>query len=304
MASTKRLPDFIAPMLARSAEPFDSSDHLFEIKWDGTRALLFVEANGYRIVNRRRFAIAERYPELEFLGELAPGTVLDGEIVVLRDGKPDFTLLLSREQSRSALRRRSSAIEYPATFIAFDQLYADYRSLESEPLERRRARLEETVAAVSRNQLVFSDGITGHGKEYFESACAQGLEGVVAKRLDSRYHAGQRSDAWLKIKPRLSLLCAIIGYVPSGVDDFKSLIIATNEDGELRPVGKVGSGIDDRTHADLGRRLRERARATPLIPCSIQGKWVEPGLYCTVTYHERTKSGQLRAPVFKELVVE
>jgi bifunctional non-homologous end joining protein LigD len=162
MASTKRLPDFIAPMLATSAEPFDSPDHLFAIKWDDTRALLFVEADGYRIVDRRRFAIGERYPELEFLGELAPGTVLDGEIVVLRDGRPDFTLLLSREQSGSSLRRRSSAIEYPATFIAFDQLYSNYNP----------------------------------------------------------------------------------------------------------------------------------------------GNWVEPGLYCTVTYHERTKSGQLRAPVFKELVDE
>ena len=161
MASTKRLPDFIPPMLARSAEPFDSSRHLFEIKWDGTRAVLFVDDRGYRIVNRRRFEIADRYPELESLGELKPGTILDGEIVVLRDGKPDFPLLLSREHSGSPLRRRSSAVEYPATFIAFDQIYSDYGSLEGEPLERRRERLAETVASAAGPRLVFSDGITG-----------------------------------------------------------------------------------------------------------------------------------------------
>lgn len=304
MPSRKRLPDFIAPMLARIAEPFDSPEHLFEIKWDGTRALLFVESDRYRILNRRRAVITERYPELDVLGKLKPGAVLDGEVVVLRDGKPDFRLLLSREHSASALRRQSSAIEYPATFMAFDQLYSDYRSLEKLPLRARRDQLAETVAAASHPRLVFSDGIMQRGKDYFEEVCARGLEGVMAKRLDSPYHAGRRTDAWLKIKRRKMLLCAIIGYVPSGPDDIRSLIIATSDDGELRCVGKVGSGIDERTRADLWRLLGEKARATPLIPCSIPGKWVEPGLYCTVTYQERTESGQLRAPVFKELVVE
>ena len=304
MPAKKTLPDFIAPMLAKSAEPFDSPDYLFEIKWDGTRALAFVEKGGYRIVNRRRFTIADRYPEFELLGQLDPGTVLDGEIVVLRDGKPDFNLLLSREHSGSSLRRRSSALRYPATFIAFDQLYRGYRSLTDQPLETRREHLSRTVEAASDPRLVFSDGITGRGEAYFEEVCERGLEGVMAKRLGSKYHAGKRSDAWLKIKRRLSLLCAIIGYVPSGPDDFKSLIIAAEEDGELGFVGKVGSGIDTDTHTDLNRRLRERPRATSLVPCPILGKWVEPHLYCTVTYQERTTTGQLRAPVFKELVVE
>ena len=300
----KKLPEFVAPMLAKSAEPFDSSDFLFEIKWDGTRALAFVERDGYRFVNRRGREVSERYPELEFLEKLDPGTVLDGEIVVLRDGKPDFGLLMSREHGEGSLRRRSSAVRHPATFVAFDQLFANYRSLAEQPLQSRREVLRQTVTAASDPRCVFSDGIRGRGKTYFEKVCDQGLEGVMAKRLDSRYHAGKRSDAWLKIKRRHSLLCAIIGYVPAGDDAIKSLIIAAEDDGELRCVGKVGSGISAETNAELHRRLRERARAAPVIPCRFPGKWVEPGLYCTVTYQERTRTGQLRAPVFERLVVE
>ena len=104
MPSEKKLPSFIPPMLARSGEPFDSEDHLFEIKWDGTRALAFVERGACRLLNRRRLEISERYPELSFLPKLDAGTILDGEIVVLRDGKPDFDLLLSREHAGSSLR--------------------------------------------------------------------------------------------------------------------------------------------------------------------------------------------------------
>lgn len=100
---TSRLPRFVAPMLAQEGTPFDSPEHLFEIKWDGTRVLAFIDQSGYRLVNRNRADVTDRYPELGFLATLPAGIVLDGEIVVLRQGKPDFRLLLSR-RFRSALR--------------------------------------------------------------------------------------------------------------------------------------------------------------------------------------------------------
>ena len=103
-APTRRLPAFIEPMLAKAGEAFDSDEHLFEIKWDGTRALAFIEEGSWRLVNRRRVAMASRYPDLSCLSKLPPGTVLDGEIVVLRGGKPDFPALLVREQCRSELK--------------------------------------------------------------------------------------------------------------------------------------------------------------------------------------------------------
>src|SRR5216683_3871217 len=98
------LPRFVPPMLAKPGVPFDSPEHLFEVKWDGTRVLAFVDSRGYRLVNRHQADVIDRYPELGFLGSLPAGTILDGEVVVLRQGKTDFGLLLSRNQARAPLK--------------------------------------------------------------------------------------------------------------------------------------------------------------------------------------------------------
>jgi len=194
------LPRFVPPMLAKRGTPFDSPEHLFEIKWDGTRALAFTDTHGYRLVNRHRADVTERYPELGFLNNLPAGIVLDGEVVVLRQGKPDFSLLLSRNQARASLKIQSLARTIPATYIVFDLLYHRFESLLVLPLWARQQRLETLVRACADSRLVFSEGIVGQGRAYFEAVCRKGLEGVVAKRLDGRYRPGRR--AWIKIKPR------------------------------------------------------------------------------------------------------
>jgi len=193
------LPRFVPPMLAQPGVPFDSAEHLFEIKWDGTRVLAFVDSRSYRLVNRHRADVTDRYPELGFLSNLPMGMVLDGEVVVLRQGKPDFRLLLSRNQARASLRIHSLARTFPATYIVFDLLYDRFESLTALPLRARRQRLEAVVRACASPRLVFSEGIVGSGRAFFEAVCRQGLEGVVAKRLDGRYRPGRR--AWVKIKP-------------------------------------------------------------------------------------------------------
>jgi ATP-dependent DNA ligase len=187
-------------MLAKRGAPFDSPDHLFEVKWDGTRVLAFVESHGYRLVNRHRADVTDRYPELGFLNDLPAGIVLDGEVVVLRQGKPDFRLLLSRNQARASLKIQSLARTFPATYIVFDLLYHRFESLLVLPLWARRQRLEPVVRACANPRLVFSEGIVGSGRAFFEAVCQKGLEGVVAKRLDGRYRPSRR--AWIKIKPR------------------------------------------------------------------------------------------------------
>src|SRR4051812_47816003 len=132
------LPAFIEPMLSKPSAPFDSDKHLFEIKWDGTRALAFVHVDGRRLLNRRRVDITSRYPELqEALKRGAPGPILDGEVVVLRGGKPDFNALQSREQARTPRKIRHLVNEKPATFMAFDQLYANHQALLKLPLTER-----------------------------------------------------------------------------------------------------------------------------------------------------------------------
>jgi ATP-dependent DNA ligase len=187
-------------MLARPGEPFDSPEHLFEIKWDGTRVLAFVEKGDYRLVNRHRADVTDRYPKFGFLNDLPAGIVLDGEVVVLRQGKPDFRLLLCRNQARASLKIQSLARTFPATYVVFDLIYDRFESLLALRLWARRQRLEAVVWACANPRLVFSEGIVGSGRAFFEAVCREGLEGVVAKRLDGRYRPGRRD--WIKIKPR------------------------------------------------------------------------------------------------------
>lgn len=305
-AATKlqTLPAFIEPMLAKPGEAFDSDKHLFEIKWDGTRTLAFIEGGAYRLVNRRRIDMTDRYPEFAFLATLPVGTVLDGEMVVLRDGKPDFHLLQSRDQARVPFKIRTLARSTPATYIVFDLLYEEHQSIMPQPLHQRRERLRRLVQKSASPLLVLSEGVEGHGLAFFQEACRQGLEGMIAKRLESRYLPGKRTDAWVKVKRRADLLCAIVGFVPAGADDFRSLILAVQENGQLRCVGKVGTGFDRALRQRLNQSLWSRLRQTPLVPCSIKGKWVEPGLYCRVSFLERTPGGELRFPVFEEMMEE
>ena len=199
---TSRLPRFVPLMLAQEGPPFDSPEHLFEIKWDGTRVLAFIDQSGYRLVNRNRADVTDRYPELGFLATLPAGIVLDGEIVVLRQGKPDFRLLLSRNQTRAPLKIRSLARTFPATYVVFDLLYHRFESLLTLPLSMRRERLEKLMRQFAHPRLVFSQGVVGPGKAFFAEVCRLRLEGVMAKRLASRYRPGRRTDAWIKIKPK------------------------------------------------------------------------------------------------------
>ena len=299
MPASKALPTFIPPMLAKAGEPFDSPEHSFEVKWDGTRCLAFTDGKGeYRLLNRRRIDMTERYPELEFLGHLPAGSVLDGEIVVLKGGKPDFAALQSRDHAVRPLNIRFMGAKLPATYIVFDLLYADFRPVMDQPLSVRRERLAKLIKRCDNPRLVFSESVIGSGKAYFQAVCRQGLEGVIAKRLDTLYQPGKRTGAWLKIKQRHAMLCAVIGFLPEGKDDFRSLLLATEDQGQLSYVGRVGSGIDAELRAQLNRKLWPRVRSSPVIPCPVKALWVEPEVYCRVMYFERTRDGQLRAPVF------
>lgn len=293
-------------MLAEPGEPFDSPDYSFEIKWDGTRTLCFVDEAGYRLVNRRQLEMTDRYPEFAFLKDLPPGTITDGEIVVFGDGKPDFSLLMQREQARNPLRIKTLVKELPATYVVFDLLYENFASIMGQPLAERQKRLQKLVQEAKQPRLVMSEGIVGHGKAFFEQAVAKDLEGVVGKRLQSKYQPGKRTDAWIKIKRFSSYHCAIIGFqqADDGSRDFRSLILATpDEGGVLQYCGKVGTGFPKKLRDHLNQLLWTRLRPKPLIPCKIKGKWIEPGLYCRVSCMERTENGEFRAPVFEELIV-
>ena len=196
------LKKFNEPMLAESSKKVPvGEDYSYEVKWDGIRAMAYLDRDGYRVVSRHGRPLTEQFPELAFFNDLAPGTVLDGELVVLWGGKPALGLVQARQQAQAARKIRYLAKATPAFYVAFDLLFDGYRSLMDYPLAGRREALRKAVAGAERKRLVYSEGVVGPGKAFFERVVEKGLEGVVAKRLASRYRPGRRTDAWLKIKP-------------------------------------------------------------------------------------------------------
>jgi bifunctional non-homologous end joining protein LigD len=289
-------------MLSVAGEPFDSSEHLFEIKWDGTRAMAFIDEGGVRLMNRRQRDISHRYADLQCLSAAPMGTVLDGEIVVLKDGRSDFQLLARREQSRSEFRIRQATRALPATFIAFDQLYDRFEPIMNLTCEQRRQRARQTVAAVASPRVLISEGVVGEGVAYFQKCIDAGLEGVMAKRLDSAYLPDQRTDCWIKIKRQETAPCVVVGYLTNEQNQLRSLVIAAEKEGVLTHVGQVGSGLSGELCDTLLVKLRTIARKEPVVACSVKGHWVEPQLYCLVRFMERTRDGHFRAPVLVKML--
>jgi DNA ligase D-like protein (predicted ligase) len=292
----RSLPTFIEPMLAKSGEPIDSDDYLFEIKWDGFRAMCYVEGGKYRLVGRRKSDYTAQFPELAPLAKLPDGSVIDGEIVAMVGGKPDFTSLLTRQRSQSNTKPR-----HPVTFVVFDLLYRKFESMQEIPCEQRRKNLEQLLAQAPNPRIAFSQSILGEGKTYFEQVQAMGLEGMIAKRRSGPYEPGKRSGSWIKCKGSHDIVCAIIGYEPSEEHQLRSLIIAAPVEGELRWIGQVGSGITQDMHAKLLSLLKSRVCKRPIAPCTIKGVWVVPDLFCKVSFLEWTTTGKLRGPVFESL---
>jgi bifunctional non-homologous end joining protein LigD len=302
------LDDKILPMLAYAADPFDSPRHLYEIKWDGTRCLLFLKGDAIRLQNRRMEDITHRYPELWNLHRSlkAKNAILDGELVVLMDGLPDFRKLQQREQASDPTKISLLARKLPAVYVAFDVLFLNGERRVDLPLAQRKALLRD-VLTESRH-LVESRYIHEQGASFFQEVVDRGLEGVMAKNLASPYLIGRRSRFWLKIKPRLRADCVIVGYTPGeGARKayFGALLLATREAGEWFYRGKVGSGFTEADLREIGGRVRElQTEASPLPQkLRVNGvRWVKPELMAEIHYQELTPRGHFRAPVFKRLL--
>ena len=285
------------PMLAGTAPaPFSSSDWLFEIKWDGVRAIATVGAT-VSLRSRNDTEIAGRFPELAELATLAPGTVLDGEIVVMRDGKPDIQALLPR------LQEDHPGPGAPVTFIVFDILRRGDEDLTRLPLTERRRILASAVREGPHVVLITS--VDGQGEDYYRAAMARGLEGVMAKKKDSPYEPGVRSSAWLKIRPDRTCDCVIAGYTAGRggrSPAFGALLLGLYENGELVPAGKVGTGFSDRLLAELMEKFAPLVTDQPQVP-GVTGKvvWLRPVLVCEVRYMAVTRDRKLRIPRFVRL---
>jgi DNA ligase D-like protein (predicted ligase) len=292
----------IAPMLASSARPFDSREHLFEIKWDGIRTLAFFGREHFRLQGRKLTDSTKRYPEIvEALRSLPGEAVLDGEIVALDDGKPSFEKVLERELVGSPEKVPLRARQIPVIYMAFDLLYLDGLELLDEPLTTRRRHLSKLLDCRQTGAVLESTFVHEHGKAYYQEAVERGLEGIVAKVLDSPYRPGKRTQHWVKIKAERFLDCVVIGTVVESVTGrVKSLVLGAYRDKTLVWLGNAGSGLDSKTLEGLANELGPLAGEPPDdLDIAIQDeiRWLKPELVVRIKYLEMTREGRFRAPV-------
>ena len=293
----------ITPMLAASGRPFDSSGYLFEIKWDGIRTLAFYGRQKVRLQGRKLTDSTIRYPEIaDSLHQLPGEAVLDGEIVVLDEGKPKFEKALERELVGSPDKIAFRARQIPAIYMAFDLLYLNGEELLEQPLTTRRRHLSKLLEGRQTGSVVESTFILEQGKAYYQEAVAQGLEGIVAKVLESPYQPGKRTENWVKIKAERYANCVVLATaVEPGTGRVKSLVLGAYRGDTLVWLGNVGSGLDAKTLGGLANELGPLAGEPPddlVVAASGETHWLKPTLVARVKYLEMTREGRLRAPVF------
>ncbi len=308
------MPVSIAPMLALASEkvPADDEKYGFEVKWDGIRAVAFVKGGRIRLQSRNLLDVTSQYPELRALGESLGATeaVLDGEIVAINeDGRPDFGLLQKRMGVTRPNDARRRMKDTPAHYFAFDLLYLNGHSTTELPYVERR-KLLEALALEGPNWKTPAFH-AGDGEAMRASAAAQGLEGVMAKRLDSPYATGRRNSCWLKIKNNRTEEFVVGGWTP-GEGNRSSTIGALligyydiDDGGGLRYVGKVGTGFTEKFLKELLPKLRRCERDESPFAGGTKtpagARFVRPELVAEVEFTEFTHDGNVRHPSFKRL---
>jgi len=307
------MPDRIVPMLARAgALPRDDERWAYEIKWDGVRAVAHSEPGRLRLHSRNLNDITDRYPELSRLNRALSHhhAILDGEVVAFgEDGRPSFGALQRRMHLGSASAVRRLAREAPVTYVIFDLLWLDGHSLMELPYAERRARLGELGLDGERWQT--PEHVVGHGAELLAASERQGLEGIVAKRLDSSYEPGRRSACWIKVKNVERQEVVVGGWLPGEGrrrERIGALLVGVQDDEGrgLRYAGRVGTGFTEDELDRLAALLRPHERLTSPFtapgPRPPKGSvFVEPRFVAEVEFREWTQGGQLRAPSYKGL---
>jgi bifunctional non-homologous end joining protein LigD len=304
-----RMPRGLVPMLATPAKlPRDESGWAFEIKWDGVRGLSYIEGGKLHMESRNLKDFTPRYPEVWPLAEQLAGrdAIVDGEVVAFDDkGRPSFGVLQNRMHLVNAGEVRQRMIDTPVLYVIFDVLWLDGKSLMKLPYTERRGVLE----GLGLSGPAWRAGNTqeGDGTELLEAARSQGLEGVVAKRLDSTYEPGARSKAWLKIKVKLEQELVVGGWMPGGGNRegrLGALLVGYYEGDDLRFAGRVGTGFNDKALTSIGQQLADLRRDTSPFADPIpyrEAVFVEPELVGQVEFSEWTHLNTLRHPAFKGL---
>lgn len=315
-----QLPASVKPMLAVPGSPPPADGNwALEMKWDGVRALAFIETGQVRLVSRTGKDITVNYPELTVLGHATAHkqVLLDGEIVAFgADGWPEFEALQPRIHASSAAQAARLAAGTPVTYIAFDVLQLDGRSLLDEPYSTRRQVLDELIPNAPGVQVPPAFPIEDLAA-VLETSRTHGLEGVVAKRLDSRYEPGARSGSWRKLKNVGRQEAVIGGWKPgkgNRAGQIGSLLVGVHgplpgsgERDGLLYAGHVGTGFTVETLRMLTSKLEPLRRTDPPFDEPVPAEhargavWVEPALVIDVAFTGWTRAGRMRAPAYKGL---
>ena len=300
------IPRSVAPMLATLAERPPTGDAwLFEVKWDGVRALCFIDNNELRIFSRTQKRCEQQYPELSVLPRQvkASQAILDGEIAVLDDqGRSSFNLIQPRISVADANTIAHLARSTPVHLFLFDLLYLDGYDLRGVPLEERKRLLAEIVTPSERIHV--SDYFTVDGAAMLEAARANGLEGIVAKTRAGKYE-GRRNRDWLKIKINTSGDFVIGGFTHGERDYFSSLVLGRYDGGKLVHAGQVGTGFNEKSLKEIYLKLEPLITKNNPFTGPVKAlrgvTWVRPEIVAEIKYLEVTPDGLLRAPVFLTL---
>lgn len=311
-ATTARL-NFIEPMQSKATTFLPTGEWLYEIKFDGYRALALVAGNKTQVLSRNANNLGIKFPGItnSFPALNVQDAILDGEIVALDEsGRSSFQLLQAFEMGEK---------RPPVVFYAFDLLQLNGEDLKNEPIEKRKAKLEALLQKAP-NEIRFSPSFDYDVKELLAKAHELGLEGLIAKRRGSRYEPGKRTGAWIKIKLEREQDFVIGGYTePDGSRKYFGAILVGVYDGDkLNFSGRVGSGFSDKLLASLLSKFEKiPSKTCPFanLPAAKGGRWgqglsqaemkrchwVTPTLVCQIKFAEWTRDGRLRQPVFLRL---
>jgi len=300
------MPRIVAPMLASLATRPPSGDSwLYEVKWDGVRALCFIEGNQLCILSRSQKRCDQQYPELSVLPRQvkASQAILDGEIAVLDDkGRSSFSLIQPRISLTDANSVAHLSRSTPVNLFLFDLLYFDGYDLRGVPLEERKRLLSEIVTPSDRIHV--SDFFTVDGDAMLEAARSNGLEGIVAKARGSKYE-GRRSRDWVKVKVISSDDFVIGGFTHGDRDYFSSLVLGLYDGQKLTHAGQVGTGFNEKSLKEIYNKIEplitKKSPFTGTVKALRDVTWIKPELVAEIKFLEMTNDGLLRAPVFVAL---
>ena len=291
----------IDPMLLYETEPFDSDEHIFELKLDGIRCIAYIEPKSVVLQNKRHKDVTDIYPELSDMKKcVKKRVILDGELVVLVDGKPNFYALQKRSLMSDEFRIKLAAKNDPVQFVAYDILYLDGKDLTVKPLMERKEMLNKAVT--EGHGLSISRYIEKNGIAFFELAKQEKLEGIVAKKKDGLYHIGKRTHDWVKIKVMQDEDLFVCGYQPDENGNVKDLILGYYDDNDkLQCRGKVYLGVSESDRKITGEFAKKNTVKRPWFEKYKNAVWLKPELIGTAHFMNETENGGMRQPVWKGL---